>query len=1024
MIGFQGEFSGGIKSLAFAALLLLALPAGAQSDPSPDTATDSATPAFAVAERGEDFAVYQKVTRVTQSNGKTASLTNSYVLLENSLHYWEEDQWKLSEDIIEPASNGAVASRGPHKAWFGSEMNSPVVFDLLTSDGRRLAGGVRSLQISDALTGEVVVIGRVKESVPGYLQPPNTIVFPDTFDGIVADVVYVWTHNHFSQSVILRSSWEIPEGFRAPVLDVVTEFIDPPAPDFLDAPRSDASVSDRTLINFGKMTMVRGAASPIEAGAALQLGVEPAGHDSLPVRKRWEMIEDGRTFLVESLDVADLPADSLRFPFPEGAWMQGERAKAVQQARAWPARVMDHKGQRPLELAAAPYRADGFVMDFELKSGNASSFTFQAGVTYRIQTYFSVGPGVPKFEPGCIIKYDNNAYLLLYGVPDFPTSAISPVFTAVSDDAFGEDIDGVPSTPTPSANPAISIYYVNDDTRILNARIRYAKVGIRYNHNVGVHSTHYVKEGLFEQITGAGSTAIQLGNFPASTSLSLVNAQKCSVTTSVTGSGTVSGTIADAPFCLDKSFAALSSANPMGLENVFPPPDTMAAVGPNHIVLLVNNALVVYNKSDGSVAAAMTPETFFGGSSMYDPRIVYDHFCNRWIALMVDSGTEDVILAVSPSSDPLPLSGWIKFPLNVPHPDPINWITDFPTLGYDAAGVYVAITYFNIGRTAWQYRVVAMQRTAADCSLAASKRRYFPPGGINYSQPGPPATAPYVGFTLQPAVNLDSSSEGLSWFVGKGDPGQSPKLYYGKLKWVSGNPQFLGPGVTPWSFSLDLTGMSAYYHLDSPANVGIPQKPPISGPGVALNIAPTGSRLAAPVVRTIGTTRSLWACHCIGVNSAGTYAGVTTGLRAGIQWIQLGFSGTGDNQALTFNAVNYGRVYDSTGTNPDFYIFPSIGVNATGDFVMGFSASQASARIGAGFWGRRSNGATSGRAHLFSTGVDFYSTSDFGHYSATVWDPEAANSSILWTIQEVAEVPSTLSPQNYATRIGRIRLNP
>jgi hypothetical protein len=296
MIEFQGEFSGRIKFLAFAALLLLTLTAGAQSDPSPDTGTNSATPLFGVAERGEDFAVYQKVTYVTRSDGKTASLTNSYVLLENSLHYWEEDQWKLSEDIIEPAPDGAVASRGPHKAWFGSEMNAQVVFDLLTSDGRRLAGGVRSLQISDALTGEVVVIGRVKESVPGYLQPPHTIIFPDAFDGIVADVVYVWTHNHFSQSVILRSSWEIPEGFRAPVLDVVTEFIDPPAPDFLGASPPDAGVSDRALINFGRMTMVRGAAFAIEAGTALQLGVEPAADGAVSVRKRWQMIEDGRTF--------------------------------------------------------------------------------------------------------------------------------------------------------------------------------------------------------------------------------------------------------------------------------------------------------------------------------------------------------------------------------------------------------------------------------------------------------------------------------------------------------------------------------------------------------------------------------------------------------------------------------------------------------------------------------------------------------------------------------------------------------
>ena len=70
-------------------------------------------------------------------------------------------------------------------------MNSEAVFDVQTSDGKRLRGGVRTIQLADVATGKSVSLATVKASAPGELLPPNQIVYRDAFDGLEADVVLV-----------------------------------------------------------------------------------------------------------------------------------------------------------------------------------------------------------------------------------------------------------------------------------------------------------------------------------------------------------------------------------------------------------------------------------------------------------------------------------------------------------------------------------------------------------------------------------------------------------------------------------------------------------------------------------------------------------------------------------------------------------------------------------------------------------------------------------------------------------------
>lgn len=69
------------------------------------------------------------------------------------------------------------------------------------------------------------------------------------------------------------------------------------------------------------------------------------------------------------------------------------------------------------------------MLDYASLSGNASSYTFTNGATYFFSSSFSVGWDTATFEPGCVVKYGSNAYLLVYGPVSFPSTQQTPVFT-------------------------------------------------------------------------------------------------------------------------------------------------------------------------------------------------------------------------------------------------------------------------------------------------------------------------------------------------------------------------------------------------------------------------------------------------------------------------------------------------------------------------------------------------------------------------------------------------------------------
>jgi hypothetical protein len=449
-------------------------------------------------------------------------------------------------------------------------------------------------------------------------------------------------------------------------------------------------------------------------------------------------------------------------------------------------------------------------------------------------------------------------------------------------------------------------------------------------------------------------------------------------------------------------------------------PDSMGAVGPNHFVELLNNAIVVYEKT-GSVPQGGGPlpsGLFFRlqetqgdpvyptGGFVQDPRILYDHQENRWIACGLDAfGSDEVLLAVSEGPSPVPLddSNWTKHRVRVARlPD----FADFPTLGLDANGVYVSVVYLS---------------SRSNLVVAIDKDLLYQ--GTYQAWPFPlESVAPSLR-VVQPAVNFDTPVAGdYAWFVAKGlrteAPYQGGPIIYRRLQWSGGVP---GWADTAWPGVAE-TSYRNYFDLDAEdlfadSSISAPQ----AGGPTDIRLTPdpvtrdrVGSRLSMAVIRQ----GVLWTCHHVGLDDEdGDYGGDKTGEgvdRSAIQWLKLPIS---TENLLTYGA--HGRIFDDCSMTPHWYYDGSLMVNNAGDIVIGFSGSSELSFISAYYSWRRADGTTSDRPGLIKKGEDYFNFDRWGDYSYTSLDP--VDGLTIWTVQEYAR-PQGVFPDDFrwGTWIGKV----
>lgn len=148
---------------------------------------------YSVASRGQHDRVWSKVSTKPNSDGVETFVTNSYVEVATSMHYWEDNEWKESRDVIElTPDGGAAAVYGPWKARFGGNLAGKQAITLLSPGGRSLETRPIGLFYHDVVSDKVVQIAALRDC-SAELLPPNQIVWKSIFDSIEADVRVTYT---------------------------------------------------------------------------------------------------------------------------------------------------------------------------------------------------------------------------------------------------------------------------------------------------------------------------------------------------------------------------------------------------------------------------------------------------------------------------------------------------------------------------------------------------------------------------------------------------------------------------------------------------------------------------------------------------------------------------------------------------------------------------------------------------------------------------------------------------------------
>ena len=128
------------------------------------------------------------------------------------------------------------------------------------------------------------------------------------------------------------------------------------------------------------------------------------------------------------------------------------------------------------------------------------------------------------------------------------------------------------------------------------------------------------------------------------------------------------------------------------------PPDPDIAVGPDHVIVVVNVSFAIYDKGGNALLPPTPFSSFFAGvdpacgpGGPFDPDVVFDESTGQFI-LGVDGNGTDYCIAMTTGGDPL--GEWNRFAF----PADINGeFFDFPHMGVGVDAVYVGSNQFGAG---------------------------------------------------------------------------------------------------------------------------------------------------------------------------------------------------------------------------------------------------------------------------------------------------------------------------------------
>ncbi|MGA0266526.1 MAG: Ig-like domain-containing protein, partial [Lysobacterales bacterium] len=383
------------------------------------------------------------------------------------------------------------------------------------------------------------------------------------------------------------------------------------------------------------------------------------------------------------------------------------------------------------------------------------------------------------------------------------------------------------------------------------------------------------------------------------------------------------------------------------------PPDPEIAVGPNHVIVTVNSAFQIYDKSGNTVVAETDFDNFFSGvcTGTFDPNALYDEDQDRYIIAMDGNGTEYCV-AVSQTNDPT--QGWYRYSV----PTGSDFF-DYPHAGVGRDAIYMGANIF--GNSYLRAEIYAIDKFAMYAGTSA------------------PYVMQNIGgayFTPQP-MNLHGAAQG-TW------PSFGPHYI------ISG--QYNGTTFHVWSWD-DPFGANNLVRLGS---FDLNSATGVSG-GNAVDQPQLGSSalIQGNDWRPLDTEYRdgyLWMSHTIACNPG-------SGTVNCVRWAQI--------DPTTQTVLDAGVV----ASNDEYRSFPDLAVDACGNMAVGYTKTSSSMYPGVYVAGREAADppGTLQAESLVKAGEISYTAFDgsahrWGDYTVMTIDPDG---STFWYVGEYSKNTGT-----------------
>jgi hypothetical protein len=407
------------------------------------------------------------------------------------------------------------------------------------------------------------------------------------------------------------------------------------------------------------------------------------------------------------------------------------------------------------------------------------------------------------------------------------------------------------------------------------------------------------------------------------------------------------------------------------------PPDPILAVGPDHIMALVNRDFAVFSK-DGSNLQQIRAPTWFSnivpGNNAFDPKVIYDHFDERWVMVWLavvsdaDSSSSYILVAVSDDSDPM--GEWCNFAFRGDYTGSTrvsNW-SDYQGLGFDQSAVYVVPNQFGF-EGGWFGAKIRILPKAELYDAACPAVTY-----TDFWDLRDPDFPDVKAGTTRPAVTF--GSPGVEYLI-------------------SDSPFSTGTTMTLWSLTnpLDPTPTLTATNVPVTERRSPPNADQLGGSSILISVG--GSRVRNVVYRD----GSVWTAHSV-ADATGAYA------RA--RYVRIDVTGP-----TLLEDVAFGR-------DGCWLYYPAITADPGGNMTMVYNQSCTDEYIGIRYTGRRPLDEELRPSALLKAGEENYvkdygsGRNRWGDYNGIAIDP--SDPSRVWMYSEYAASPTN----TWGTWVGEV----